>query len=102
MPHLTPEALVTLTRTDVIYAATEFGCVCLKGKSARERARALISIADPDSRPEPIQYAEDVKYFILPEHGVFWCEAMLARSRLLIGRLYMNVLKKVREGGLRQ
>ncbi len=71
VPQLKPGAIVTLTRTDVMYVVTEFGCVCLKGKSTRERAQALTSIADPDFRSELIQYARDVKYFILPEHEVF-------------------------------
>lgn len=68
VPTLQPGAAVTLTRTDVMYVATEYGVVCLKGKSVRERARELISIAHPDFRGELRQYARDVKYFILPEH----------------------------------
>ena len=42
--------IVTVPRTDVMYAATEFGMVCLKGKSVAERAMAMISIAHPDFR----------------------------------------------------
>lgn len=42
--------IVTVPRTDVMYAATEFGLVCLKGKSVAERAMAMISIAHPDFR----------------------------------------------------
>ncbi|MDY6796926.1 MAG: acetyl-CoA hydrolase/transferase C-terminal domain-containing protein [Actinomycetota bacterium] len=67
-PQLKPGATVTLTRTDVMYVATEYGVVNLKGKTLRERAQALISIAHPDFRSELIQYAKDVRYFILPEH----------------------------------
>lgn len=44
-PRLRPGATVTLTRIDVMYVATEYGVVLLKGLSLRERARALISIA---------------------------------------------------------
>ena len=40
--------IVTVPRTDVMYAATEFGIVCLKGKAVAERAKAMISIAHPD------------------------------------------------------
>ena len=47
---LTPGNVVTTPRTDVMYVVTEFGRVCLKGKSVAERARALISIAHPDFR----------------------------------------------------
>ena len=43
---------VTVPRTDVMYAATEFGMVCLKGKSVAERATAMISLAHPDYREE--------------------------------------------------
>jgi acyl-CoA hydrolase len=42
--------IVTTPRTDVMYVATEYGLVNLKGKSVPERARALISIAHPDFR----------------------------------------------------
>ncbi|MGQ9475261.1 MAG: acetyl-CoA hydrolase/transferase C-terminal domain-containing protein [Actinomycetota bacterium] len=68
VPQLRPGAVVTLTRTDVMYVATEYGCVNLKGKNLRERARALISVAHPDFRGELRRYARKVKYFILPEH----------------------------------
>ncbi len=42
--------IVTVPRTDVMYVATEYGMVCLKGKSVAERATAMISIAHPDFR----------------------------------------------------
>jgi acyl-CoA hydrolase len=44
--------IVTVPRTDVMYAVTEHGMVCLKGKSVAERAMAMISIAHPDFREE--------------------------------------------------
>lgn len=47
---LTPGNVVTTPRTDVMYVATEYGMVNLKGKSVAERAKALISIAHPDFR----------------------------------------------------
>jgi 4-hydroxybutyrate CoA-transferase len=68
VPLLTPGATVTLTRTDVMYVATEYGVVNLKGKNLRERAAALISITHPDFRGELRQHAKDVKYFVLSEH----------------------------------
>lgn len=46
--NLTPGNVVTTPRSDVMYVVTEFGLVCLKGKSVAERALALISIAHPD------------------------------------------------------
>jgi acetyl-CoA hydrolase len=41
---------VVTTRADVHYVVTEHGIASLFGKSLRERARALIAIADPDFR----------------------------------------------------
>lgn len=41
---------VTTTRAHVHYVATEYGVVNLFGKSLKQRARALISIAHPDHR----------------------------------------------------
>jgi 4-hydroxybutyrate CoA-transferase len=43
-------AAVTTSRNDVHYIVTEYGIANLKGKSLKERARALISIAHPDFR----------------------------------------------------
>ncbi len=47
---LTKGNIVTAPRSDVMYVVTEYGLVCLKGKSVAERAHALISIAHPDFR----------------------------------------------------
>lgn len=49
---LTPGAGVVTTRYMAHYVATEHGCVCLRGKDLAERARLLISIADPSAREE--------------------------------------------------
>ena len=51
-PVLTPGAGVVTTRYIAHYIATEHGCVCLRGKDLAERARLLISIADPSAREE--------------------------------------------------
>lgn len=48
--NLTPGNIVTTTRADMMYVATEYGIVNLKGKSVPERARALIGLAHPDFR----------------------------------------------------
>lgn len=45
-------AAVTTSRNDVDYIVTEYGIAHLKGKSLRERAKALIEIAHPDFREE--------------------------------------------------
>lgn len=47
---LPPGTIVTVPRTDVMHVATEYGLVCLKGKSVAERAKAMISLAHPDYR----------------------------------------------------
>lgn len=47
-PVLTEGSVVTTSKNDVDYIATEFGVVKLKGKTAGERAKALISIAHPN------------------------------------------------------
>jgi 4-hydroxybutyrate CoA-transferase len=49
-PHLAEGAGVVTTRAHVRTVVTEFGVAELWGKSLRERARALISIAHPDHR----------------------------------------------------
>jgi acyl-CoA hydrolase len=48
--NLTQGNVVTTPRTDVMYVATEYGLVNLKGKTVAERARALIGLAHPDFR----------------------------------------------------
>lgn len=47
---------VTTSRNDVDYIITEYGIASLKGKSLRERSKALIKIAHPDFRDELIKY----------------------------------------------
>lgn len=45
-------ATVTTSRNDVDYIITEYGIAELKGKTLRERAKALIAIAHPDFREQ--------------------------------------------------
>lgn len=52
VPFLDQGAAVTTTRHDVHYVVTEYGIAELKGKSLRQRARALIDVAHPDFREE--------------------------------------------------
>jgi len=52
--------MVTTPRNDAHYIATEYGIVNLKGKSTRERALALISIAHPKFRDELMREAENM------------------------------------------
>jgi 4-hydroxybutyrate CoA-transferase len=50
VPYLKKGAGVVSTRANVHYIATEYGIVDLFGKSLKERAKLLISIAHPDHR----------------------------------------------------
>ncbi len=52
VPTLAEGTVVTTPRSDTHYVATEFGVTNLKGKSMRERARALIELAHPDFREQ--------------------------------------------------
>jgi acyl-CoA hydrolase len=49
-PRLAPGAGVVTTRGHVQYVVTEFGAVNLRGRSLRQRAEMLISVAHPDFR----------------------------------------------------
>jgi len=53
---------VTTTRAHVHYIVTEHGVAYLHGKSIRERAEALISIADPAFRDELRAWAQQTHY----------------------------------------
>ena len=50
VPVITEYSAVTTTRNDVNYIVTEYGIAQLKGKTMKDRARALISIAHPNFR----------------------------------------------------
>ncbi len=59
VPQLKPGAGVVTTRADVHWLVTEYGAVNLYGKSYRERAKLLISIAHPNFRDELEKYAKE-------------------------------------------
>ena len=52
VPTFPPATIVTTPRSDVQYVVTEYGSVNLKHLTVRDRARALISLAHPDCRPD--------------------------------------------------
>jgi len=60
VPRLAEGTMVTTPRMDTHYLATEYGIVNIKGKSTRERALAIISIAHPDYRDDLMREAENM------------------------------------------
>ena len=52
VPTLAPGTHVSTSKNDVNYVVTEYGVAQLRGKSAKQRAEALIAIAHPDFRAE--------------------------------------------------
>jgi 4-hydroxybutyrate CoA-transferase len=58
VPTLDPGAGVVTSRGLVRYVVTEHGVAYLHGKTMRERAEALINIADPKFRPQLEEYCE--------------------------------------------
>ena len=57
VPHV---QMATDTRMDVEHIVTEYGCVNLRGRSTRERALALISIAHPNFRDQLAKHAKSI------------------------------------------
>jgi acyl-CoA hydrolase len=68
VPVLEPGGGVVTTRADVHYVVTEHGIAYLHGKTLRERAEALIGIADPKFRGELQEQAE--RMGLLEPHAV--------------------------------
>lgn len=58
VPLIDEGAAVTTSRYDVNYFVTEYGVAQLKGKTLRDRARALIEIAHPDFRAALVEEFE--------------------------------------------
>ena len=61
VPTLTPGTHVTTSKNDINYVVTEYGVAQLRGKTAKERARALIGIAHPKFRDELTDQAKQMK-----------------------------------------
>lgn len=62
VPHLDEGAGVVTTRGDVHYIATEHGIAYLHGKTIRDRALALVNVADPKFRPWLLGAAKQLGY----------------------------------------
>ncbi len=58
VPFLEKGTPVTTSRTDVDYIITEYGIAALRGKTLKQRARALIGIAHPDFKAPLIEEYE--------------------------------------------
>jgi acyl-CoA hydrolase len=61
VPRLQPGAGVVTSRGDVHYVITEYGVAYLHGKTLRQRAEALIQVADPRFRDELEEFAVESK-----------------------------------------
>ncbi|HEY1339952.1 MAG TPA: acetyl-CoA hydrolase/transferase C-terminal domain-containing protein [Bryobacteraceae bacterium] len=61
VPRLQPGAGVVTSRGDVHYVITEHGVAYLHGKTLRQRAEAMIAVADPKFRPELERFARESK-----------------------------------------
>ena len=68
VPYLSEGGAVTLTRGDIHYVVTEYGIAYLHGKSIRERAMDLITIAHPDFRLWLIEEARRL-HLIYPDQA---------------------------------
>jgi len=73
VPMLSEGAGVVTTRADVHHVVTEHGTAHLYGRNVRERARALIDIADPVFREELERSAGERRLF-----GRLWPGADMA------------------------
>ena len=61
VPSLSPGTHVSTSKNDINYVVTEYGVAQLRGKSAKQRAQALIAIAHPDFRGELTEQAKRSK-----------------------------------------
>jgi len=66
VPMLSPGAGVVTSRGLIRYVVTEYGVAYLHGKTIRERAAALISIAHPKFREELFQFCEKTRWLQRP------------------------------------
>lgn len=66
VPRLQPGAGVVTSRGDVHYVITEHGVAYLHGKTLRQRAEALIQVADPKFRDDLERFARESKLIGAP------------------------------------
>jgi len=65
--QLKPGAGVVTSRGDVHYVVTEYGVADLYGRSARQRAMALIGITHPDYRHELLDFAKERRHVLIDQ-----------------------------------
>ena len=65
VPTLKEGAAVTTSRNDVDYVVTDYGIASLKGKTVRDRMKALINIAHPSVREELQKKAYEIYHVLL-------------------------------------
>ncbi|WP_225435401.1 acetyl-CoA hydrolase/transferase family protein [Bacillus aerolatus] len=64
VPFFAPGTPVTTSKNDVDYVITEHGIAKLRGKTIRERTKALIDIAHPKFQEELVHEAKKMSYLI--------------------------------------
>lgn len=65
VPRLKDGAAVTTSRNDVDYVVTEHGIASLRGKTVRQRMKALLAITHPDYRDELSRSARELYHLSL-------------------------------------
>jgi acyl-CoA hydrolase len=60
VPTLAPGTHTSTSKNDINYVVTEYGVAQLRGKSAKQRAQEMISIAHPDFRAELTEAARQM------------------------------------------
>ena len=107
VPTLTEGAGVVTSRGDVHYVVTEWGTAYLHGKSIRERALALISVAHPDFRSELFKLAKEKHYIYadqpeLPLVQARYPEEFEARAQMKDGAtVFMRPIRPTDEPAMR-
>lgn len=61
VPTLAPGTHMSTSKNDINYVVTEYGVAQLRGKSAKQRAQEMISIAHPDFRAELTESARKMQ-----------------------------------------